>query len=35
MTIEEAGEGLGRIVIYDPGYGGKREEGTLAAAGRP
>lgn len=31
MTFDEAVSGLGRIVIYDPGYGAPREEGTLTA----
>lgn len=29
MTIDEARVSIGRAVVYDPGYGGKRQDGTI------
>lgn len=31
MTLDEACKSIGRAVVYDPGHGGRREDGTIVA----
>lgn len=33
MTLDEARENIDRVVVYDPGHGGKRMNGTIVRVG--